>query len=146
MTLEQNSDVLPMVWPLVIHKIDSQKNIVIENIPRYIILYNTQPCSMSSIQSFDWQCFVKYSWHIDGILPIGPYPPCLRMADRALFAGYPRYFHRLPEHELLSGGVHYPVLLGVFPELEYIYVILHFRPSDFRSSETQGTHLLRSSL
>ena len=25
----------------------------------------------------------------DGILPKGPYPPCLRMADRALLAGYP---------------------------------------------------------
>ena len=28
--------------------------------------------------------------HLDGILPKGPYPPCLRMADRALLAGYPR--------------------------------------------------------
>ena len=28
---------------------------------------------------------------IDGILPKGPFPPCLRMADRALLAGYPRY-------------------------------------------------------
>ena len=27
--------------------------------------------------------------HIDGILPKGPYPPCLCMADRALLAGYP---------------------------------------------------------
>ena len=27
---------------------------------------------------------------IEGILPKGPYPPCLRMADRALLAGYPR--------------------------------------------------------
>ena len=25
----------------------------------------------------------------NGILPIGPYPPCLRMADRAHLAGYP---------------------------------------------------------
>ena len=31
--------------------------------------------------------------HIDGILPKGPYPPCLRMADRALLAGYPRYMN-----------------------------------------------------
>ena len=29
--------------------------------------------------------------HFDGILPKGPYPPCLRMADRALLAEYPRY-------------------------------------------------------
>ena len=32
-------------------------------------------------------------YHIDGILPKGPYPPCLRMADRALLTGYPRYLH-----------------------------------------------------
>ena len=30
---------------------------------------------------------------IDGILPKGPYPPCLRMADKALLGGYPRYFY-----------------------------------------------------
>ena len=29
--------------------------------------------------------------YVDGIPPKGPYPPCLRMADRALLAGYPRY-------------------------------------------------------
>ena len=28
--------------------------------------------------------------NFDGILPKGPYPPCLRMTDRALLAGYPR--------------------------------------------------------
>ena len=28
--------------------------------------------------------------YVDGILPKGPYPPCLRMADRALLAGYSR--------------------------------------------------------
>ena len=30
------------------------------------------------------------SSYVGGILPKGPYPPCLRMADRALLAGYPR--------------------------------------------------------
>ena len=29
--------------------------------------------------------------YFDGILPKGPYPPCLRRADRALSAGYPRF-------------------------------------------------------
>ena len=47
-----------------------------------------------------WRHHVIFKWklpsqkikaHIDGILPKGPYPPCLRMADRALLAGYPRY-------------------------------------------------------
>ena len=32
----------------------------------------------------------RHGLQIDGILPKGPYPPCLRMADRALLAGYPR--------------------------------------------------------
>ena len=32
-----------------------------------------------------------YYPYIEGILPKGPYPPWLRMADRALLAGYPRY-------------------------------------------------------
>ena len=31
--------------------------------------------------------------YFDGILPKGPYPPCLRMADRALLAGYPLFTH-----------------------------------------------------
>ena len=36
-------------------------------------------------------CQVIHSYPIfDGILPKGPYPPCLRLADRALLAGYPR--------------------------------------------------------
>ena len=34
-------------------------------------------------------CYLLYS-QVEGILPKGPYPPCLRMADRALLAGYPR--------------------------------------------------------
>ena len=28
---------------------------------------------------------------VEGILPKGPYLPCLRMADRAILVGYPRY-------------------------------------------------------
>ena len=27
----------------------------------------------------------------EGILPKGPYPPCLRMTDRGLLAGYPQF-------------------------------------------------------
>ena len=36
--------------------------------------------------------------HIDGILPKGPYPPCLRMADRALLAGYPQHLVAITEY------------------------------------------------
>ena len=38
-----------------------------------------------------WLVEEGHHQYIDGILPKGPYPPCLRMADRALLAGYPRY-------------------------------------------------------
>ena len=31
--------------------------------------------------------------YLDGILPKGPYPPCSRMAERALLARYPRCVH-----------------------------------------------------
>ena len=30
-------------------------------------------------------------WHIEGILPKGPYLPCVSMAGRSLLAGYPQY-------------------------------------------------------
>ena len=33
--------------------------------------------------------------YFEGILPKGPYPPCLRMADRALLAGYHRFVEDL---------------------------------------------------
>ena len=39
--------------------------------------------------------------HIEGILPKGPYPPCLRMADKALLAGYPRY---VSVHKAVTGS------------------------------------------
>ena len=32
----------------------------------------------------------NFNWQIDGILPKGPYPPCLRMVDRPILAEYPR--------------------------------------------------------
>ena len=54
----------------------------------------------STLRCIEWQLFVsdiilKYHQQrsiqkLDGILPNGPYPPCLRRADRALLAGYPR--------------------------------------------------------
>ena len=43
--------------------------------------------------------------YIQGILPIGPYPPCLRMPDRGLLAGYPRYFiQNFSGHRCLRSG------------------------------------------
>ena len=47
---------------------------------------STYICQKSLI---DW-CQIA---HILGILPKGPYLPCVSMAGRALLAGYPRYLH-----------------------------------------------------
>ena len=48
---------------------------------------------IENTQNRNTKCLVCCSYHllIEGILPKGPYLPCLRMADRALLAGYPRY-------------------------------------------------------
>ena len=54
----------------------------------------------SNLQIHPTKAHASILWHhhsrnqllyIEGILPKGPYPPCLHMADRALLAGYPRY-------------------------------------------------------
>ena len=44
-------------------------------------------------------------WYFDGILPKGPYPPCLRMTDRALLVGYPRFVRRVYSWDILYTGV-----------------------------------------
>ena len=43
-------------------------------------------------------------WYMDGILPKGPYLPCVRMAGRTLLAGYHRYM----------GEEHCPTRLWVY--------------------------------
>ena len=45
----------------------------------------------------------KVVMNVDDILLKGPYPPCLRMADRAFLAGYPRYVLYLPQPKALVG-------------------------------------------
>ena len=48
-------------------------------------------------------CTVEWVWQFKGILPKGPYLPCVNMAGWALFAGYPRILLlKLLPH--LSGG------------------------------------------
>ena len=50
-------------------------------------------------------CIIPRISYIEGILPKGPYPPCLRMADRALLAGYLRYIHQCPSWHLSRAEV-----------------------------------------
>ena len=46
--------------------------------------------------------YIRPTSKFEGILPKGPYPPCLRMADRALLAGYPRNIAVWISHEVRS--------------------------------------------
>ena len=47
---------------------------------------NCRICKISSTLLLFYPILMKF----EGILQKGPYPPCLRMADKALLAGYPR--------------------------------------------------------
>ena len=58
----------------------------------------------------------KTRTHFDGILPKGPYPPCLRMADRALLAGY---------HRLKNIVWHYPESDGVVIRIRHFELKYH---------------------
>ena len=55
--------------------------------------YVTVPMDIAVVtqycQQLSNQCFIKA--YIEGILPKGPYLPCVSMAGRALLAGYPRH-------------------------------------------------------
>ena len=54
---------------------------------------NTVMTNKIKILKRNWRKLWKtWKLHFDGILQKGPYPPCLRMADRALLAGYPRFY------------------------------------------------------
>ena len=68
-----------------------------------------------------------WSVWIEGILPKGPYPPCLRMADRALLAGYPRCVDITKVNERQKLGptfLHYipkPIIRKYDPCMEVCY-------------------------
>ena len=51
-------------------------------------------------------CHGQFLVYFDGILPKGPYPPCFRMTDRALLAGYPRFMVTLLEKNYHSTRKH----------------------------------------
>ena len=52
-------------------------------------VHSRNGCCCSRMLSKCLYCHSQYP-KIESILPKGPYSPCLRMADRALLAGYPR--------------------------------------------------------
>ena len=58
-----------------------------------IIIRNDEHTQFVSVNVYlgHVSCITRPIFYIDGILPKGPYPPCFRMADRALLEGYPLY-------------------------------------------------------
>ena len=84
---------------------------------------------------------------MDGILPKGPYPPCLRMADTALLARYPRYM--VPLLAMLGANVDLPLSLCLgqaslaSPLYEAVtmycpYSIINTRPCNLTDSKVHG--------
>ena len=60
----------------------------------------------------DQMVWISHKTHFEGILPKGPYLPCVSMAGRALLAGYPRFIWRrisiyFSVQELLCWGFNY---------------------------------------
>ena len=68
-----------------------------------------------------WIIFVHFDTtnatpHVEGILPKGPYLPCVSMAGRALLAGYPRCILEHNEQYKTKKGLRWnkPINLGPF--------------------------------
>ena len=67
---------------------------------------------------------------IEGILPKGPYLPCVSMADRALLAGYPRligvWTHEYtPYLALTDGWAIGRLLCGFLEKINHVIMVLH---------------------
>ena len=62
------------------------------------------------------------STYIDGILPKGPYPPCLRMEDRALLAGYHRYNSVMPSSLFLQLRTSLPATRQPYLMLCFVFI------------------------
>ena len=111
------------------HKLEKSKNWIDTDLPLFILWdmwgknfiqyqitirknYLTVSFSSCSIPQI-------YSCKCDGILPKGPYLPCLCMADRALLAGYPRNMY-------ISGQCSYrsctiiAYIEGILPKQPYL--------------------------
>ena len=69
-----------------------------------LIIYGAQAWCLT-------RCYITL---FDDILPKGPYPPCLRMADRALLAGYP-WFVSMPTGYQVA---------NIFVILLYVWMLL----------------------
>ena len=68
-----------------------------------VLLYERNSHTRNTIKIASWQILT----HIKGILPKGPYLPCVSMAGRALLAGYHRHVESSTAmlHENLSGNI-----------------------------------------
>ena len=68
----------------------------------------------------------------EGILPKGPYPPCLRMAGRVLLAGYPRYVYVCVCVQVLHHRIKFSSVLSLIPCYIEEYLVTRSRGSAFQ--------------
>ena len=55
--------------------------------------------------------------YIEGILPKGPYLPCVSMAGSVLLAGYPRYMHRKLHNRFLTTNIYIYIYIRINAEV-----------------------------
>ena len=93
--------------------------------------YNSTQCDTTLYTA--QQCRTQ----LDGILPKGPYPPCLRMADRALLAGYLRTVNSLMLPHLLCSMLSYGMSIVSLLDITHCVIMglysntYHFISSSF---------------
>ena len=93
---------------------------------------NLQSSAVITWSNMAWYGMHHYSdWdrvQNEGILPKGPYLPCLHMAGRALLAGYPQNQSLNPQNtsHILPSQVSYGMyFVKIFKEIDHVMMALH---------------------
>ena len=88
-TFSKWKHVAKLRWPLCILSWNQWNVFGINTTQRDVLQSRIDKKKSALFLPIGWHFWVP--GHFECILPKGPYPPCLRMADRALLAGYPRF-------------------------------------------------------
>ena len=85
---------------------------------------SSSPISYAFLKN-KWIPIVSIYIHIEGILPKGPYLPCVSMASRTLLAGYPRYtLLDWMDLDVNSGRIWYLIMLTMTASSIFEFTLL----------------------
>ena len=102
------------LWPYFVWLLSSWQSRYVCGVSRSNVICLQPPGRLTTGNCFSRAaCRLVTSWwrndmdrlqHIEGILPKGPYLPCVSMAGWALLAGYPRYLALRAGNTRVTGG------------------------------------------